>query len=115
VSRYDFISNSGVLSYVEKQPYDMLNGVAVLFVLTTVWPVVRRFGVPYGAFIVVNMVPGLVSGGLMSGGRLSSVMFPSFLWLASMVPETQRPGWITVFATMQGLGAMLFYTWRPLY
>jgi hypothetical protein len=66
-------------------------------------------------FILINMLPALASGGLLSAGRFSAVMFPAFLWLASAVPVRHRPGWIAAFAALQAFNAALFYTWRPLF
>jgi hypothetical protein len=80
-----------------------------------VWPVTRRLGLAYGLFIAINVLPALVSGGLLSAGRFSSVLFPAFVWLASAVPSNQRAAWIATFAAMQAFGAALFYTWRPLF
>jgi hypothetical protein len=86
-----------------------------VFVLIAVWPVARRFSIAYAVFILVNMLPALASGGLLSAGRFSAVMFPAFLWLARVVPARHRPGWIVGFAALQALSAVLFYTWRPLF
>ena len=115
VERYDFISHAGVGAYVNTRPYDLLNALGVVFVLVSVWPVARRFGLAYAAFILVNTLPPLAAGGLMSAGRFSSVMFPAFLWLAAVVPAPHRAGWIATFAALQAFNATLFYTWRPLF
>ena len=93
----------------------MLNALGVVFVLATVWPVARRLGLAYAVFIVINMVPPLAVGGLLSAGRLSSVLFPAFIWLGGTVPPRHRAGWLVTFASIQALNAALFYTWRPLY
>jgi hypothetical protein len=77
--------------------------------------VARRFGAAYAVFILINILPPLADGGLMSAGRFSSVLFPAFLWLAAAVPMRHRAGWVTVFAALQAFNAALFYTWRPLY
>ena len=61
-----------------QRPYDLLNALGVLFVIASAWPVARRFGVAYAAFILVNILPPLSTGGLMSAGRFSSVLFPAF-------------------------------------
>ncbi len=113
--RYGYIANAGLLEYVSREPYDLLNAMAVVFVLASVWPVTRRFGLAYAAFLLVNILPPLASGGLMSAGRFSSVLFPAFLWLGALVPVRHRAGWIAAFAGMQTFNAALFYTWRPLY
>ena len=81
----------------------------------TAWPVARRLGLAYSVFILINILPPLAMGGLLSAGRFSSVLFPSFLWFAGVVPPQQRSGWIATFAAVQALNAALFYTWRPLF
>jgi hypothetical protein len=113
--RYDLISRIGVIGYIAELPYDFLNALGVVLILASVWPVTRRFGVAYAAFILVNILPPLADGGLMSAGRFSSVLFPAFLWLATAVPLRSRAAWLTTFAAMQAFNAALFYTWRPLY
>jgi len=113
--RYDIIANAGVGGYVASLPLDVLNGLGVVFVLATVWPVARRLGLAYAVFLLINILPPLAAGGLVSAGRFSSVLFPSFIWLAGAVPPRHRPGWIATFAALQALSAALFYTWRQLY
>jgi hypothetical protein len=115
VSRYGYIASAGLLQYVSREPYDLLNGLAVIFVLAAAWPVARRFGAAYAAFLLVGILPPLAAGGLMSAGRFSAVLFPAFLWLGAVVPPRHRAGWIAGFAAMQAFIAALFYTWRPLY
>jgi Mannosyltransferase (PIG-V) len=113
--KYGYIVDAGVLEYVSNEPYDLLNALGVLFVLFAAWPVYRRFGMAYTAFILVTIVPPLAAGGLMSAGRFSSVLFPAFLALAANAPAQHRIGWISAFAVLQALNATLFYTWRPLF
>ncbi len=86
-----------------------------VFVLGSVWPVYRRFGVPYAALILVNVLLPLTMGGLLSMGRVTSVIFPTFLWLGAAVPASHRTGWLVGFAMLQALFAVAFFTWRPLY
>ena len=93
----------------------MLNAIGAVFAITTVWPVTRRLGLAYGLFMLINIVPALASGGLLSAGRFSSVLFPAFIWLAIAVPSNHRAGWIATFAALQAFNAALFYTWRPLF
>lgn len=55
------------------------------------------------------------AGGLLSMGRVTSVLFPVFLWLGAALPATHRHAWIGLFALLQGFVAVMFFTWRPLY
>ena len=114
-TRVNVIGHAGLYEYVARSPYDVLNVLGATFVLAAVWPVWRRFGITYAVFIVINMLPPLISGGFLSAGRLSSVLFPAFVWLAAALPPRQRTAWIVSFAVLQALCAALFYTWRPLF
>jgi hypothetical protein len=113
--RLNIIANAGFEGYVASLPHDVINALGVLFVLASAWPVARRFGLAYAVLIVVFMLPPLAAGGLISAGRFSSVLFPAFLWLASVVPSRHRGAWLASFAAFQALNAAMFYTWRPLY
>jgi hypothetical protein len=93
----------------------MITAVAVLFVLASVWPVYRRFGIPYAAMILLNVLLPLSIGGLLSMGRVTAVLFPVFLWLGAAVPARHRTSWLVGFAMMQALCAIAFFTWRPVY
>ena len=114
-TRASFIGHAGLYEYAARSPYDLLNVLGAGFVLAAVWPVWRRFGVAFAAFIAINILPPLTTGGFLSAGRLSSVLFPAFVWLAAAVPERQRTPWIVGFAVTQALCAALFFTWRPLF
>jgi hypothetical protein len=63
----------------------------------------------------VNLAPSLASGGWLSVGRATSVLFPLFLWLADVVPARHRLVWIGAFAGLQAFAAILFFTWRPVF
>lgn len=113
--RYEVISRAGFFTYAANRPYDFLNALGVIFVVVSAWPVYRRLGLAYAIFILINILPPIAAGGLVSAGRFSSVLFPAFIWFATWVPERHRAGWIAAFAALQALDATLFYTWRPLY
>jgi len=113
--QYSILANAGLSGYVGTPGYDVLNALGALFAIATIWPVTRRLGAAYGLFMALNVFPALADGGLLSAGRLSSVLFPAFIWLATAVPTGQRPAWIATFAALQAFGAALFYTWRPLF
>jgi hypothetical protein len=113
--QYSILANAGLSGYVGTPGYDVLNAIGAIFAMATIWPVTRRLGAAYGLFMALNILPALADGGLLSTGRLSSVLFPAFIWLATAVPSNHRPGWIATFAALQAFGAALFYTWRPLF
>ncbi len=113
-SQYAMIANTGLSGYVGAPGYDVVNALGAIFALAAIWPVARRLGLAYGVFLLINTVLPLGSGGLLSAGRFSSVLFPAFVWLADAVPDRHRAGWVASFAALQAFNAALFYTWRPL-
>jgi hypothetical protein len=113
--RVQFLSEHGLYDYASSQTIDMLWFLAAMFALAAVWPVYRRFGLPYAALILVTLLPPLAVGGVLSIGRVTAVLFPVFLWLAAVLAPPHRQAWIVGFACLQGLAAVLFFTWRPLF
>jgi hypothetical protein len=109
------ISDYGIYSFAATRTIDVLQLSAVLFVLATTWPVFRRVGFPYAVMIAINVVPPLLMGGLLSMGRVTSVIFPTFVWLALAIPPGHRAAWLSAFAMMQAIIAAMFFTWRPPY
>src|SRR6185436_10843277 len=75
--RYDFLSRSGLYAYTSQWSNDLIQLLGALFVLIAAWPVARRLGLAYAIFVLINILPPLAAGGLLSAGRFSSVMFPS--------------------------------------
>jgi hypothetical protein len=113
--RATFIANNGLYSYASTQTIDMFYTLAVIVALLAVWPVFRRFGLPYAALILVTILPPMAAGGMLSMGRVTAILFPVFLWMGSTVPARHRMAWVTLFACLQGFVAVMFFTWRPLY
>lgn len=113
--RVNYIAANGWYGYASTQTIDMFYLLAVLLALAAVWPVYRRFGIAFAVFILITVLPPMAAGGLLSMGRVTSVLFPVFLWLGAAVPATHRYAWIGVFALLQGFVAVMFFTWRPLY
>ena len=109
---FQVMHDDGLYVYLRSQPVDAVNFLAAIGGLLAIWPVTRRLGVPYGAFLAINLIPPLAAGGLLSIGRVTAAMFPAFIWLAAVIPARHRAAWLTAFALLQGWGASLFYTWR---
>jgi hypothetical protein len=114
-ARRDLVGLHGWGGYLRLYPVELLEAAAAFFALGAVWPIVRRFGLAYGVFVAMAVVPPLFTMGPVSLGRYTAPLFPIFLWLGASVPDTRRPYWIALFAAGQALVAALFYTWRPPY
>lgn len=113
--RYTWLADAGVYAYTSQIPADLLNALGALFVIVAAFPVARRLGLAYAVFILVNILPPMAAGGMLSAGRFSSVLFPAFIWLATVVPVRHRSGWLASFMAVQAFGAALFYTWHELF
>ncbi|MBY0495290.1 MAG: hypothetical protein K2Y23_13845 [Cyanobacteria bacterium] len=113
--RVGFIASNGLYSYASTQTIDAFYSLAVILALVAVRPVYRRFGLPFAVFIVITILPPMSAGGLLSMGRVTSVLFPVFLWMGGAVPARHRAAWIVTFALLQGFVAVMFFTWRPLF
>jgi hypothetical protein len=107
------LSAEGIYDYSVSNPVDLLNTLAAVFAIVGVVPVVWRLGLAYGAFVAINIFPPLLVGGMLSIGRMTSVLFPLFVWLGWRVPAGYRTSVIVAFAMLQALVAALFFTWRP--
>ena len=95
------------------EPLRWLDGGAALLALALAVPLTRRLGWAYGSWGVVNLALAIGSGGLLSVGRLVSTLFPLFIYLGARLTPGQSVLAAAVCATLQGFGAVLFYTWRP--
>jgi hypothetical protein len=114
-ARADLIASYGWSAYPRAHPVEIFEAVAALFAIGAIWPVTRRFGLPYGVFVATAVLPPFISMGSVSLGRYTAPLFPIFLWLAATVPPERRPYWIAVFAAGQALVATLFFTGRAPY
>ncbi len=103
------------LQLIASNPYNAINLAGVIFGLAMTYSVFRRVGPAWGAFVLVNLVPPLAAGGLLSMGRLTSTLFPLFFALAAVLPARAVPGWAAAFGIGQGFCAALFFTWRALF
>ena len=108
------VEKVGLGNFLAARPYEAINGAAALAALALIVPVGRRLGLAYAVFLAANVVPPLLLGGTMSMGRVTSTMFPLFLWLAAAAPR-QVTGLAIAFTLLQGFAGVLFYTWRPLF
>jgi hypothetical protein len=113
--RWDMILTHGFPAYARRYTVEIVEAAAAFFALAVVWPIIRRFGLAYGVFVAMAVLPPLVTMGPVSLGRYTAPLFPIFFWLGAAVPEARRPYWIAIFAAGQALVAALFFTWRAPY
>jgi hypothetical protein len=109
------VINQAMFTFAAGPTVDALQLAAVILLLVTVWPVFRRLGLAYAVMILINIVPPLLMGGLLSMGRVTSVLFPAFVWLGTRIPANQRSAWYIGMAMLQAICAATFFTWRPLF
>jgi hypothetical protein len=109
------LGEQSVLEALVGSPFNALNTLGLLFACALLWPVARRLGFAWGVFVLANLLPPFLAGGVLSMGRLTSTLFPLFLALATMIPSRGIPAWAAAFGIGQGLAAALFFTWRELY
>ncbi len=96
-------------------PYDTLYGVTGILFLVAIPFVWRRFGAGYGLFMLLNLLLPLSSGTFEGVGRYCSVLFPCFIWLASIRSHAAFTSLVVVFAMFYTLGLALFTTIHPLF
>ena len=112
--RTDCLARRALRVYVAGGRTISLNVLGALFVLGAAWPVARRLGLAYAVFILINILPPLAAGGLLSAGRFSSVLFPAFIWFAQRRARAPSARLDRGFMAVQAFNAALFYTWRQL-
>jgi hypothetical protein len=95
--------------------YDTLYGVTALLFVAAIPIVWRRFGAAYGVFMLANLYVPLSSGAFEGLGRYCSVLFPAFIWLASIRPRFVYTALLVLFALFYTFGLALFTTVRPMF
>ncbi|MES1254258.1 MAG: hypothetical protein ABUS56_01540, partial [Acidobacteriota bacterium] len=96
-------------------PYDTLYGVCGILFLAAVPFVWRKLGAAYGLFMLLNLYLPLSSGTFEGVGRYCAVLFPCFIWLASMRSRVVTTGLVVGFALVYTLALSLFATMHPLF
>jgi hypothetical protein len=110
-----WVWNEGLLRVVSHLPFDALNAAALAFAILLIWPIWRRLGAAWAAFVLINIGIPFIGGGVLSLGRMTSTLFPLFIALAAILPESLVMPVVLSFAIAQGLVAALFFTWRPMF
>ncbi|HEX7138477.1 MAG TPA: glycosyltransferase family 39 protein [Vicinamibacterales bacterium] len=95
--------------------YDVFYGTTGILFLVAVPFVWLRLGAAYGLFMLANLLLPLSSGVFEGVGRYCSVLFPCFIWLASIRSRFLATSIVVVFALFYTLGLALFTTIHPLF
>ena len=110
-SRIALIRDIGVTRYVVTDPVDLLTVVSVVTSVVGIALAVRRFGWYLAAFPALYVLPALVLN-LPATGRMTSVLFPAFIGIASTIPRTGCFIIAAVFAALQLWLSLRFFTWQ---
>lgn len=96
-------------------PYDTLNGLTALLFAVAVPFVWWRFGAAYGWLMAANLWLPLSSGQYEGMGRYCAVLFPFFIWLATLESRAVLTAVLVVSAMLYTLCLALFTTIHPLF
>ena len=96
-------------------PYDTLNGLTALLFVVAVPFVWWRFGAAYGWFMAANLWLPLSSGQYEGMGRYCAVLFPFFIWLASLRSRAVLTAALVLSAMLYTLCLALFTSIHPLF
>jgi hypothetical protein len=93
----------------------MLNMAATFLVVAVSWPLGRRFGWAWSAFLLATVLPPLFMGGFLSMGRVTSTMFPMFIYLGWRLRGGVLQQVLLVGFGLQVALAIMHFTWRQVY
>jgi len=96
-------------------PYDALNGMSAVLFTAAVPFVWRRLNAGYALFMIANLWLPLSSGVFEGMGRYCAVMFPCFIWLASVKSRWVSTSIVVIFAMFYALCLALFTTIHPIF
>jgi hypothetical protein len=114
-ARSSMIASEGLAAYARSYPIEILESGAAIVALAAVVPIVLRFGLAYGLFVAMAVLPPFITLGSISLGRYTAPLFPLFLLLGASIPPARRVYWLVAFASLQALLSTLFFTSRPPY
>jgi hypothetical protein len=113
--RWRDLQGLGLYGYTVEHAIEILNMAATLFAIGISWPLGRRFGWAWSAFVLVTVLPPLFMGGFLSLGRVTSTMFPMFIYLGWRLRGTALQHALLAGFGLQVALAIMHFTWRPVY
>ncbi|WP_291989013.1 mannosyltransferase family protein [Luteitalea sp.] len=113
--RWRELQGLGLYGYTVVNAIEILNMAATFLVLGVCWPVGRRMGWAWSAFLLVTVLPPLFMGGFLSMGRVTSTLFPVFIYLGWRVRATALPQVLVAAFGLQVALAVMHFTWRQVF
>jgi hypothetical protein len=113
--RWRDLQGLGVYSYTVVHAVEILNMIATFLVIGVSWPLGRRFGWAWSAFLLVTVLPPLFMGGFLSMGRVTSTLFPMFIYLGWTLRRQPLTHVLLVSFGLQVALAVMHFTWRQVY
>ena len=95
--------------------YDTLYGVTSIVFLAATPIVWYRLGAAYGFFMLANLWLPLSSGVFEGMGRYCSVLFPFFIWAASIRSRAVFVALVLIFFVLYPVALAMFVTLRPVF
>ena len=113
--RWQDLVDLGLYTYTVVHAIEILNMLATFLVLGVSWPIGRRFGWAWSAFLLVTVLPPLFMGGFLSMGRVTSTLFPVFIYLGMTIRREALTHVLLVAFGLQVILAAMHFTWRPVF
>jgi hypothetical protein len=113
-ARYGHIRRIGLGPYLVSDPGDAATVVCVLLMLGLSLVMLRRRQWMEATFTLAYLVPGTVID-IPSLGRMTSVLFPAYVTLATLLSRRQSWTLAAAFGALQLLFAFRFFGWLPPY
>ncbi|MGI8671725.1 MAG: mannosyltransferase family protein [Luteitalea sp.] len=113
--RWRDLQSIGLAGYTAVHAIEILNMAATFLVLGVSWPIARRYGLAWAAFLLVTVLPPLFMGGFLSMGRVTSTLFPVFIYLGARLQRRALPQVLLVSFALQVALAVMHFTWRQVY
>ncbi len=113
--RWQDLQGLGFYGYTVAHAVEILNMLATFLAIGVSWPIGRRFGWAWSAFVLVTVLPPLFMGGFLSMGRVTSTLFPIFIYLGWLVRRDALTHVLVATFGLQVALAIMHFTWRQVF
>lgn len=112
IRRAQWLSNLGLRGYISNDPVDVISTACVLLMLAMAAVLAVRREWLYTALIACYLAPALAID-LPAKGRLTAVLFPAFIAIATLVNRRSAVALALIFSIAQAWLAARFFQWQP--